>query len=84
MKARMQIIWNGINDTTLLLTLFLWLCTLPFILLLAIPYFGWQVGILAAAIALLAALIVCYALCYFPKIAPREEEKSNATRSSLR
>ena len=84
MKARMQNLWNGIHDTTLLLTLFLWLCTLPFILLFTIPYFGWQVGVLAAAIALFAALIVCYALCYFPKIAPNQEEKPNVKGSCLR
>ncbi len=72
MKARMQTIWNGIHDTTLLLTMFLWLCALPFILLFTVPFFGWQVGILVAAIALFAALVICYRLCYFPKIAPNQ------------
>lgn len=84
MKARMQTIWNGIQDTTLLLTLFLWLCALPFILLLTVPFFGWHVGILAAAIALFVGLVICHALCYFPKIAPREEEKTNVKGPSLR
>lgn len=84
MKARMTNLWRNVHDTTLLLTLFLWLCALPLILLFTVPFFGWQVGLLAAAIALFAALIVCYTLCYFPKIAPNQEEKLNVKRPSLR
>lgn len=76
--------WLHTYDTTMLLTLFVWLCALPFILLLTVPFFGWQLSILAAIIALVVVLIVCYALCYFPKIALRQEEKTNATRPSLR
>lgn len=79
MKARILKLRPNIHDTTLLLTLFVWLCALPFILLLTVPFFGWQVGLLAAAVALFAVLIICYALCYFPNIAPRQEEKSNVT-----
>lgn len=74
--------WLRTHDTTMLLTLFLWMCALPFILVLTVPFFGWQLGILAAAILLLLALLVCNALCYFPKISV--EDKSNATRSCLR
>ena len=74
--------WLQTHDTTMLLTLFLWLCALPFVLLLTVPFFGWQLGVLAAAIALFIALIICYALCYFPKISV--EDKSNVTRSGLR
>ncbi len=84
MKARFSNVWRNVHDTTLLLALFLWLCTLPFILLFTVPFFGWQVGILAAAIALFAALVICYALCYFPKIALPKEEKTNVKRPSLR
>ncbi|HZQ10437.1 MAG TPA: hypothetical protein VFD70_27910 [Anaerolineae bacterium] len=74
--------WLQTHDTTMLLTIFLWLCALPFVLLLTVPFFGWQLGILASAIALLMTLAVCYALCYFPKI--YVEDKSNVTRSRLR
>lgn len=83
MKARIQKIWSGIHDTTLLLTLVIWLCGLPFILLLTIPFFGWQMGLLAAAIALFVALLICYAICYFPRIAPSMEDQQNVTRSGL-
>lgn len=74
--------WLQTHDTTMLLTLFLWLCALPFVLLLTVPFFGWQLGILTAAIALLMVLVVCYAVCYFPKISV--EDKTNVTRSRVR
>ncbi|MBI4674538.1 MAG: hypothetical protein HY741_23070 [Chloroflexi bacterium] len=73
MKARVSSLWSNVHDTTMLLTLVIWLCALPFILLLTIPFFGWQRGILAAASAFFLALVVCYALCYFPKISVEDE-----------
>lgn len=75
-------VWLQMHETTFLLTLVVWLCALPFILLLTVPFFGWQVGALAVAAALLVVLAVCYALCYFPKISV--EDTSNVTRSGLR
>ena len=81
MNTRFKV-WLLTHDTTMLLTLFLWLCALPVVLLLTVPFFGWQLGILAVAGALLLSLVLCYALCYFPKISV--EDKSNATRSRLR
>ena len=82
MKARISNWWSNVHDTTLLLTLLIWFCALPFILLLTVPFFGWQVGLLAAAIALFIALLVCYAICYFPKI--QVEDQSNVTRPRMR
>ena len=76
--------WLQTHDTTMLLSLFLWLCALPLILLLTVPFFGWELGIFIAAIALVGLTLVCYALCYFPKIAPNQEEKPNVKGPSLR
>lgn len=82
MKALISSWWSNVHDTTLLLTLLIWLCALPFILLLTVPFLGWQVGILAAAIALFIGLLICYAICYFPTI--QVEENSNVTRPGMR
>lgn len=82
MKARLKD-WLQTHDTTMLLTLGLWLCVLPFVLLFTVPFVGWVVGISIAALVLLFVTLVCYALCYFPKIAPHSEDEKYATRSSL-
>ena len=76
--------WLQTHDTTMLLSLFLWLCALPLILLLTVPFFGWESGIFIAAVALVGLTLVCYALCYFPKIAPHQGDTKNVTRSGLR
>jgi len=62
---------SGLHDTTMVLSLMLWLCVPPFVLLLTVPFFGWQVGIPAVAIALLLILAACWGICLFPKI-PKE------------
>ncbi len=68
MKARLVNLAQGFHDTTMLLSLGLWLCALPIVLLLTVPFFGWQVGLGAAIITLLAALVACWGICYFPRI----------------
>jgi len=45
------------------LTLGVWLCTLPFILLLLGPLLGWKVALLAAGGVLLALSLVCWSIC---------------------
>lgn len=83
MKARLMD-WLQAHDTTMLLTLGLGLCVLPFVLLFTVPFVGWALGIPIAALVLLFVTLICYVLCYFPKIAPSQEDKNYATRSSLR
>ncbi len=75
-------ILSGFHDTTLFLTLMLWLCVTPFILVLIVPFFGWQVGIVAVALALLIALALCWGICVFPGIT--QEVNSNIDRSHMR
>gem|GEM_PF-2458982 len=73
---------SGFHDTTMFLSLMLWICVSPFILLLTVPFFEWQVGIVAVIIAFFIALTLCWGICLFPKI-PVKENK-NAHGSSLR
>ncbi|MBI4790361.1 MAG: hypothetical protein HY782_25290 [Chloroflexi bacterium] len=82
MPKRIRHLLNGFHDTTMLLTLVLWLCVVPFVVLFTLPFFGWQGGLAAAAITFLIALALCWGVCLFPKIP--EEVGSNAHRSSLR
>lgn len=73
---------NGFQDTTMFLTLGLWLCIAPFVLLLTLPFFGWQGSLTATVITFLIALALCWGICLFPKLP--EEVGSNARRSDLR
>ena len=82
MKSHFRNLWNNLHDTTMFLTIVLWLCVLPLVLWLTIPFFGWQGAGVSAAITLVAALVACYGICTFSKI-PSEEEL-NAHRPRLR
>lgn len=73
---------SGFHDTTMFLALMLWLCVAPFVLLLTLPFFGWQGGITAVVIAFLVALALCWGVCLFPK--NPVEAKTNVDRSRLR
>ena len=81
MLAHLRNILNGFHDTTMFLTLMLWLCIAPFVLLFTLPFFGWQGGLTAVAIAFLILLAMCWGVCLFPKISA--EDKSNAHRPRL-
>ncbi len=60
-------ILNGFHDTTMYLSLMLWVCVAPFVLLLTVPFFGWSGGFTAAIIAFLIILAACWGICFFPK-----------------
>ncbi len=68
-------ILRGFHDTTMFLSLMLWICIAPFVLLLTVPFLGWQGGITAALIAFLIILAFCWGVCLFPKI-PAEDNKN--------
>lgn len=77
MRAHIRHILNRFHAPTMLLSLMLWLCVAPFVLWLTIPFFGWQGGITAVAIALLLILAACWGICLLPKIP--EEANPHAT-----
>jgi hypothetical protein len=68
MKGRIQGAWHNLHDTTMLFAFVLWLCVLPLILWLVVPWLGWQIAVFGAGVAFVLALIACYALCAFPEI----------------
>lgn len=82
MRHILRMYQNDSHDATMLLALMLWLCVAPFVLLLTIPFFGWQGGLTAVVIALLITLALCWGVCLFPK--NPEEAKTNAGGSRLR
>lgn len=53
------------QDTTLFLAFSLWLCTLPLLALLALPFLGWQLTASLAGLLLILDLFGCWLLCVF-------------------
>jgi hypothetical protein len=50
----------------MLLTLVLWLCTLPVLLAIAPFFLGWRVSLYLSGIVLIAELLLCWGVCWFP------------------
>lgn len=53
------------QDTTLFLTLALWVCTLPLLAIFALPFLGWKVTLYLAGFLLVADLMACRILYTF-------------------
>ncbi|MFQ5614098.1 MAG: hypothetical protein ACE5H9_18410 [Anaerolineae bacterium] len=51
-------------DLPVILAVFVWLCTLPLVALLVVPFFGWGVGLTVAAVLLVIILSLCWLLCF--------------------
>jgi hypothetical protein len=49
------------DDMALAITI--WMCTLPLVGLLVIPFFGLKVGLVAAAALFIAAMVICWGIC---------------------
>ena len=45
------------------LTLGVWLCALPLVLLLLAPLFGWKVAASAAGVVLAVVAVICWGVC---------------------
>lgn len=45
------------------LAIVIWLCTLPLVGLLVVPFFGLKIGLAVAAAAFIAALLICWGIC---------------------
>lgn len=41
----------------------IWLCTLPLVGLLVVPFFGLKAGLAAAAALFVAAIVICWGIC---------------------
>jgi hypothetical protein len=45
------------------LAITIWMCTLPLVGLLVVPFFGLKVGLVAAAALFIAAMVICWGIC---------------------
>ncbi|MDI6772141.1 MAG: hypothetical protein QME77_06080 [bacterium] len=52
-------------------SLLLWLCALPLVGLLVLPWFGARVAMIVAAGLLLASVTACYAICAWQVAEPK-------------
>ena len=51
----------GMDDMALAIVI--WLCTLPLVGLLVIPFFGLKVGLIVAVALFIAAMVICWGIC---------------------
>lgn len=51
----------GLGDMAL--TMVIWLCALPLVGLLVVPFFGLKVGLSAAAALFILAMVICWGIC---------------------
>ena len=45
------------------LAIIIWMCTLPLVGLLVVPFFGLKVGLFVAAALFIAAMVICWGIC---------------------
>ena len=53
----------SLHSEDMALALVLWLCTLPLVGLLIVPFFGLKVGAIVAVALFIAAMVVCWGIC---------------------
>lgn len=41
----------------------IWMCTLPLVGLLVVPFFGWRVGLAVAGALFIAVMAICWGIC---------------------
>lgn len=51
----------GLDDMAL--TIVIWLCTLPLVGLLVVPFFGLKIGLVVAVALFIGAMIICWGIC---------------------
>ncbi len=51
------------HSSWMLTSLLIWLCTLPIVGLLILPWLGTRVAIVVAAVLLVASVTACYGIC---------------------
>ena len=51
----------GMDDMALAIVI--WLCTLPLVGLLVVPFFGLKVGLIAAVALFIVAMVICWGIC---------------------
>ena len=62
------------KDTPATVTLFVWIRTIPFVIVLGMLFFGWQVAWETAAVLMIVILALCRLRCF---VAARHSEVLN-------
>ncbi len=83
MRECIRVIAAGFHNSTMFLALAVWMCVVPLVLVLTLPFFGWQGGLTAAVVTFLLALALCWAVCLYPQISD-PAIASGATRRKSR
>ena len=47
----------------MVLAILIWMCTLPLVGLVILPFFGLGISLLVAAVLLICMLVVCWCMC---------------------
>jgi uncharacterized membrane protein YqjE len=63
--------YRSTRSDEMLLALAVWLCGLPLLTLIVLPWLGWPAALTAAAVLLLAALAACWGACGWKVVASR-------------
>jgi hypothetical protein len=45
------------------LAITVWLCTLPLVGLLVVPFFGLKIGLIVAVVLFITAMAICWGIC---------------------
>lgn len=52
-----------VHSEDMAVALTLWLCSLPLVGLIVMPFFGWEVAVAVALALLLVAMVICWGIC---------------------
>ncbi len=55
--------WRESHSDTMALTIVLWLCSLPLVALLVVPFFGLKAAAVAAVMLFFLAMAICWGIC---------------------
>ena len=55
--------WLDTHFDQMALTIIVWLCSLPLIVLIVLPLFGLEAAAVAALALLIIALVMCWSIC---------------------
>ncbi|HKZ86643.1 MAG TPA: hypothetical protein VJ793_23675 [Anaerolineae bacterium] len=55
--------WLDTHFDQMALTIVVWLCSLPLIVLIVLPLFGLEAAAVAALALLIIALVMCWSIC---------------------
>ena len=64
----------GFHSDEMALALVLWLCSLPLVAILVVPFFGLKVGGIVALVLLIVAMAMCWGTCGWKLIRGEKQE----------